>query len=482
MRYILPALLTAAVVLFSAGCSDEDPVLHQSDPPVIVDQDLWYVDSAASGARTGSSWDNAFTHVKEALDNASEGDVIWVAAGTYGCPEPGDSSIPVVMMKQYVDIYGGFSTADTTLSQRDPEVNRTVLDGENRAWHVVIGADHAKLDGFTIQSGHAHGIYPDNCGGGMFNEGVSPEVMNCIFTSNESGFLGAGMANFNASPCVENCIFRINSAFNNGAGVYNDGRDGFDSRPQFESCVFGPGNSCRFGAGMFNSWCEVELNDCLFYDNLANHNGGGLYNTSSKVLVKNCVFRENRAGYGGGIYMNGIAAEDSTKLMNCLIETNTAYASGGGVYLLKSSAVLINCTIVENVAIYGGGISCWGSEAEFTNSIVWGNVAHYSWPAIEIGTEEIPEIGYCDIDQAGYGLSGSGLADAEGNISLAPLFTSGPLGGWYLSHIVAGEAEDSPCIDAGRHTAISAWLMEYTTRTDGAPDSGPVDIGFHHAP
>lgn len=481
MRKILPVLITAACIFFFVGCSEEDSPVH-SDPPIIVDQDLWYVNASASGAGTGSSWANAFSSVQEAVDNSSEGDVIWVAAGTYDSPAPGDSAVPVVMMKQGVDIYGGFTTADTSLSQRDPAANRTILDGENRAWHVVIGTDHAKLDGFIIQSGHAFGDFPDNCGGGMLNYRVSPEVENCIFASNDAGFHGAGMANIQSSISVKNCIFRINVAVNNGAGVYNDGQSGVDGMFLFEDCTFGPGNSCRFGGGMYNSWCEVTVSDCLFRDNMANHNGGGLYNTSATVTVRGCVFRENRAYDGGGVYMNGIAGEDLTRLENCLIETNTAYVSGGGVYLLRSSSSLINCTIVENAAIYAGGISCWHSEAEFLNCIVWGNVAYNTWPSIEIGTEVVPDIECCDIDQAGYGLEGSGHADADGNIRLDPLFTAGSAGDWYLSHIAAGEAADSPCIDAGRHTAISAWLSGRTTRTDGAPDYGPIDIGFHYSP
>ena len=481
MQRMLPRLITAAFILFMAGCSEEDPLVH-SDPPVIVDQDLWYVDAAASGAGTGSSWADAFTAIHEALDHASEGDVIWVAAGTYDSPAPGDSAVPVVRMKPGVDIYGGFSTADTSISQRDPAANRTILDGENRSWHVVIGSDRARLDGFIIQSGYAAGDFPDNCGGGMLNHFASPQVENCIFTSNDARFHGAGMANIHSSASVKNCVFRINAAANNGAGVYNEDRYGIDGFLQFESCVFGPGNSCRFGGGMYNSWCEVAVNDCRFTDNLANHNGGGLYNTSAMVTVRDCVFTENRAYDGGAVYMNGIAGEDLTRLENCLVETNTAYVSGGGVYLLRSSATLINCTIVENAAIYAGGISCWHSEAAFQNCIVWGNVAYNTWPAIEIGTEVIPDIEYCDLDQDGYGLEGSGYADSNGNIRLDPLFVAGPLGDWYLSHTAAGQGADSPCVDAGMNTSIGVWLTGYTTRTDGTLDLEANDLGFHYAP
>jgi len=482
-RFAPAILLLPVFILLLAGCSDEDSPLKNDDPPVITDLEVWYVSDAASGAGDGSSWNDAFTSLQVAVDYAGDGDMVWVAAGSYFSPEPGDSSVPVLSMKAGVGMYGGFSTTDTELSDRDPDANRTILDGENRVRHVVIGADFARLDGFVIQSGYAFGSYPDNCGGGMLNHRVSPVVENCIFTSNDAAFHGAGMANIYASPLVRDCVFRINSAANNGAGVYNDDQNGIDGNPVFESCVFGPGNSCRFGAGMYNSWCEVAVNNCFFHDNLANHNGGGMYNTSSKVLVMSSFFRENRAFSGAGVYMNGIAGDDSTKLLNCLIETNTAYVSGGGVYLLKSSSILINCTIAENSAIYGGGISCWESEAEFTNSIIWGNVAHNDWPAIEIGTDTAPEITCCDIDQDGYGRESDGSADADGNIRLDPLFAAGSRGDWYISHTEAGQAQDSPCLDAGTLTGVDFWLVGYmTTRTDGMPDSGRIDLGFHYIP
>ena len=481
-RYGLLVLLVQAVILLLAGCSDEDSPVKNDDPPVINDLDIWYVNASASGAGDGSSWTDAFKSIQVAVDYAEDGDQVWVANGSYFSPEPGDSSVPVLRMKPGVDLYGGFTTSDTRIEDRDVLTTNTRLDGENRAWHVVIGAEPARLDGFIIQSGYAFGRYPDNCGGGMLNHRVSPEVEYCVFISNDASFHGAGMANIHSSPVVRHSHFSLNLASNNGAGVYNDDQGGIDGHPRFESCTFGPGNSCRFGGGMFNYWCEVTVTDCLFRDNLANHNGGGLYNTSSIATVRNCTFVENRAFDGGAVYMNGVAGEDLTRLENCLIRTNTAYVNGGGVYLYLASSSIINCTITRNAAIYGGGISCWLSEAEILNSIVWSNTAYDVYPSIEIGSEIVPEIRYCDIDQEGYGLEDDGSADSEGNIRLDPLFASGPLGFWYLSHTSAGEDLDSPCIDAGMSSAISAWLAGLTTRTDGVRDSGRTDIGFHYSP
>jgi hypothetical protein len=62
-----------------------------------------------------------------------------------------------------------------------------------------------------------------------------------------------------------------------------------------------------------------------------------------------------------------------------------------------------------------------------------------------------------------------------------PLFVSGPLGDYYLSCRAAGQDADSPCIDAGSTSASAAGVGNLTTRTDGAFDTGVVDIGYHYS-
>jgi hypothetical protein len=54
------------------------------------------------------------------------------------------------------------------------------------------------------------------------------------------------------------------------------------------------------------------------------------------------------------------------------------------------------------------------------------------------------------------------------------------LGDYYLSQTAAGEALDSPCVDAGSDTAANLGLDELTTRTDQVEDAGMVDMGYHY--
>ncbi len=94
---------------------------------------------------------------------------ILVAAGTYH--EVG------LRMKPHVDLYGGFA-ADW--KNRDVYEHATVLNADKKG-PVVVGADHARLDGFVITGGqqNAHG-------GGIVCNGVSPTIVNNIIRGNNT--------------------------------------------------------------------------------------------------------------------------------------------------------------------------------------------------------------------------------------------------------------------------------------------------------
>jgi len=68
-----------------------------------------------------------------------------------------------------------------------------------------------------------------------------------------------------------------------------------------------------------------------------------------------------------------------------------------------------------------------------------------------------------------------------GHVLADPLFVEGPRGTHYLSQEAAGQAATSPCVNAGGGPAEEA-LPGRTTRTDGAPDSDLLDLGYHHRP
>ncbi|GAK89537.1 hypothetical protein JCM19297_1365 [Nonlabens ulvanivorans] len=130
-----------------------------------------YVDASATGANNGTSWANAYTDLQNALNN-NPASTFWVKAGTY---IPGSSRTDSFNLTNNHKIYGGFNGTEVSLSQRDPEVNLTILSGdingndnmvfsttdpnrsENSYRIVEINGGGVVIDGFSINNGNANG-------------------------------------------------------------------------------------------------------------------------------------------------------------------------------------------------------------------------------------------------------------------------------------------------------------------------------------
>lgn len=67
-----------------------------------------------------------------------------------------------------------------------------------------------------------------------------------------------------------------------------------------------------------------------------------------------------------------------------------------------------------------------------------------------------------------------------GNFGADPRFVPGPVGCYYLSHISAGQAVNSLCINTGSDMAANLGFDTLTTRSDEVTDTGIVDIGYHY--
>lgn len=190
----------------------------------------------------------------------------------------------------------------------------------------------------------------------------------------------------------------------------------------------------------------------------------------SSPTVRNCVF-ENNIGVGGA---GGIHVSDaSTSLFeNCLIQNNITvnyYGAGGAIF--DSNPTFINCTIRDNTAPnWGGGFAVWGtSQITMLNCVMSGNSPdNFTYVG---GPPPTPILEYTLVE--GDTLEpwfSATCMDAD------PLYATGPAGSAYLSHLAAGQAADSPCIDAGDPATAGWWV----TRTDGGFDVGVADMGYHY--
>ncbi|MCX5636975.1 MAG: right-handed parallel beta-helix repeat-containing protein, partial [Planctomycetota bacterium] len=209
-----------------------------------------YVDANAVG-NNGSSWADAYKFLQDGLADAKSSAKpveIRVAQGIYKPDEDtlhpngtGDRTAAFQLING-VTLKGGYAGPRMSLSGADPNSRdikeyETILSGDigipsdksDNCFHVFYHPeglnldDTAILDGFTITGGNADDdSWPDDCGGGMFNQyHNSPTVKDCTFTEN-SAYAGGGMYNdYSSSPTVEGCTFSENSATYGGGGMYN---------------------------------------------------------------------------------------------------------------------------------------------------------------------------------------------------------------------------------------------------------------------
>ena len=155
---------------------------------VTSDAAVRYVDAQnVSGTENGETWETAFTTIQAGITAANADDEVWVAAGSY--PE-------IVTLKQGVAVYGGFAGPGAVFADRDPRVYETIIDCQNTQ-RGVIGANDARLDGFTILDAFSNDI-----GGGMLNDGTSPTVANCVFLECSNG----GEAPSTTGPVRRRCL------------------------------------------------------------------------------------------------------------------------------------------------------------------------------------------------------------------------------------------------------------------------------------
>ena|GEM_PF-268201 len=400
--------------------------------------DIFYVKAGAAGS-TGSSWEEAFGTLQEALDVVSTDEEIWVAQGTYyPSIEQGGTGErrQAFQMRNGVAIYGGFpDTGEPGWEDRDPDQYETILsgdigtpgDGSDNCYHVFyhpsdIELDSsAILDGFTITAGNADGESPHGSGSGMFNDNCGPTLTRCIFRYNEAHF-GAGIFNYFSNPVI------IHSNFSD--------------------------NSATFGAGIYNYYnSNPSITNCHFSNNSVDSIGGGVCNHSSSPTITNCIFINNTA-YSGGAMANG---NSGSTITNCTFYGNPADNHGGGMYNDDSNPAVTNCIFWSNTAISGG-------------SQIYNETS-------------LPTVSYCDI-QGGY----SGVGNIEADPGFIDADGADDILGTHDDNLRL--SVDSPCIDAGDNSAVpdsadtdldgrNRFSDDPTIEDTGNGDSPIVDMGVY---
>lgn len=412
-----------------------------------------YVNAAASGDATGTSWQDAHTDLQDALLIArrSLGTVseIWVAAGSY-CPSRVDARGLAFEIPSGVTLLGGFDGTETVAEDADPIANSTILTGDalgddgpdftNRAdnsFNVVRASENdfgaITIDGFTIRGGNADlteptGFLNYHRGGGMTIFRADVTMSRCIFTDNQGSAAGALYVSNFSTTFFTDCDFIANRALYQSAGAVYTQNNPATNFPTFDRC--------------------------RFYGNTAPSSGGAVTNIGGTPTYINCLFVGNSSGSRAG-----------------------AMGNSGAV---NTPAIITNCTFVNNWAGSGGNgsaIENFRSAPTITNSIFWnnGNGPGTRINIENIGTESV------DTVVANSLVEGWVPGDIGSNIVTGdPMFASLPSESDYgdLS-LTAGSA----AIDAADNTQLPAFItLDFAANPRFVDDPGTVDTGIGTAP
>jgi predicted outer membrane repeat protein len=291
----------------------------------------------------GQSWDSAFNNLQYAIDKAQKegGAEIWLAAGTYK-PTTDNNRNASFVMHGNIAIYGGFAGNEVNKSDRNHQINKTILSGNignkksvsDNSFHVVTGSVNSIIDGVTIADGFANGKVTNRYGGGLYCWGYesSSIIRNCIFTNNFAEDGGAVFCFADVLSYFENVTFENNTAFIGGAASF------------------------RFGS-------SCQLDNCTFVNNSASSRAGAVcINYGSNVIINNTTFNQNRTtGNGGAIWVNDQASQyggTQPVITDCSFSENKAEYYGGAIQNYNiSTSIIQNCKFSNNKAEFGNDIS-----------------------------------------------------------------------------------------------------------------------------
>ena len=408
-----------------------------------------YVDADANDANDGSSWENAYTNLQDALAEASTGygckDQIWVATGTYAPSDDAGETDATFAMVEGIDMYGGFEGWETSPEQRDlaDGNNASILTGDIDdngscdADYLVTGAADVWFDGFTVEKADVRGIYCDgstptiaNClikdsdSYGIEIEDVdsgSVNIINCIVRDNDSGirieYVDSDWAN------IINCSVRNNSTLgvycyhsvvvitdctiesNNGGNILVSGTN---ANADISNCIIKDSSSYGISCG---SSAEIEITNC----SIANNNYG--VNLSGTLLMDRCIIKDS-------LY-DGVNGYGQYTIKNSWIFDNLSDGISSTLGPVAGSSIS-NTVIADNISYgiyFDGGTS---ADPNISNSIIWGNGGGL----------------YGTFDEITYSCIQGGIHAGQGNDSNDPQFRNTSVDDYHLT-------EDSPCIDTG---------------------------------
>ncbi len=177
---------------------------------------------------------------------------------------------------------------------------------------------------------------------------------------------------------IENMTFRHGKA--SGATSYDQSGGAIfcsNSMLRITNCKFLENEADSHGGAIRCNNSSPEILDCFFSGNSAPSGGGGAVDCSygAYPLLVNCTFMNNMADWGGAL---SCRADSSPKINSSTFDRNEALGDrsfGGAIFAdYEAKPTISQSVFCDNIAIYGGGAACFeNAEINMSNCTMAGN-------------------------------------------------------------------------------------------------------------
>ena len=353
-------------------------ILKSSNDELLTAGNDWYVNSSKDTSGDGKSEEAAFKTLNESLNQAQDGDTIWIASGEY----TGNDNIGLTIFKNLNFIKKGDGEA--------------IFDAKNSSNIWTVNSTSINIDGLTFKNGNS------TKGGAIFILHEVKSNINATFINNTA--VENGGAIYIVSGGISgnvNGVFINNTAPTWGGAIYIDsgGISGnvngtfINNKAGSGAAIFIAGGiSGKVNGTFINNEAEAygaiyiykgdvtvdgDING-IFINNIAN-SGGAIAVGDSATVYGNIggIFINNTGYHEGGAIC--IKATDKYPICNLdgIFINNKADRAGGAIYfeLTYDAPVSFHGIFINNTANSGGAIfiSQMGEATTIQDSIFLNN-------------------------------------------------------------------------------------------------------------